>query len=229
MCHMPMRKASFKDNIRVLGRYLPKYDKISTVDSMNSPPDAQHDLLLMDFTFHERIRHFIASAPRTFTVESAASGEQLSADVQASLAVAVAQCMGEPQSEFLHHSERSQSIAHGGQRTAKTGSKLWRFFPPRSFHICSIPERGLLFHDPYVLCEASPIRGILRTSAELGENKVVAGVIGLDVGRSYMCTRNDVGCKLSREFSVVIFRLVWTVMNREGGSEDASTGSFKLL
>ncbi|KAK6730370.1 hypothetical protein RB195_007062 [Necator americanus] len=74
--------------------------QFETVDSMNSPPHARHDLLLMDFIFHERIRHFIASAPRTFVsvvdvddpffissdngvqpVESAASGEQLSADV----------------------------------------------------------------------------------------------------------------------------------------------------
>ncbi|KAK6761718.1 hypothetical protein RB195_022704 [Necator americanus] len=38
--------------------------QFGTVDSMNSPPDTQHDLL-MDFTFHERIKHFIASAPRT--------------------------------------------------------------------------------------------------------------------------------------------------------------------
>ncbi|KAK6754389.1 hypothetical protein RB195_013411 [Necator americanus] len=55
------------------------------------------DLLLMEFTFHERIRHFIASAPRTIVgvvdiespffissdngvqpVESATSGEQVS-------------------------------------------------------------------------------------------------------------------------------------------------------
>ncbi|KAK6750073.1 hypothetical protein RB195_002206 [Necator americanus] len=71
---------------------------------------------------------FISSDNGVQTVESAASGEQLSADVQASLAVAVAQCMGEPQSEFLHHSERSQSIAHGGQRTAKTGSKVLHIF-----------------------------------------------------------------------------------------------------
>ncbi|KAK6743878.1 hypothetical protein RB195_010898 [Necator americanus] len=40
--------------------------QLTTVDSTNSPPDAHHDLLLMDFTFHERIRHFIASAPPTF-------------------------------------------------------------------------------------------------------------------------------------------------------------------
>ncbi|KAK6733364.1 hypothetical protein RB195_017233 [Necator americanus] len=69
------------------------------VDSMNFLPDAQHDLL-MDFTSHERIRHFIASAPLSDNgvqpVESAAFGEQLSAEVQASLAVAVAQCMREP-------------------------------------------------------------------------------------------------------------------------------------
>ncbi|KAK6730622.1 hypothetical protein RB195_007222 [Necator americanus] len=39
--------------------------QFETVDPMNSPPLAQHDLLLMDFTFHERIRHFIESAPRT--------------------------------------------------------------------------------------------------------------------------------------------------------------------
>ncbi|ETN72627.1 hypothetical protein NECAME_18755 [Necator americanus] len=88
----------------------------------------------MDFIFHERIRHFIASTPRTFVgvvdaedplfissddgvqpVESAASGEQLSAHVQVSLAVAVAQCMWEPLTEFSHHSERSQFIAHGEQ------------------------------------------------------------------------------------------------------------------
>ncbi|KAK6754675.1 hypothetical protein RB195_013578 [Necator americanus] len=85
----------------------------------------------------------MASAPRTFVgvvdvedpfsvstdnavqpVESAASGEQLSADVQTSVAIAVAQCMWEPLTELFHHSERSQSIAHGGQRTAKTGSKI---------------------------------------------------------------------------------------------------------
>ncbi|KAK6735348.1 hypothetical protein RB195_018511 [Necator americanus] len=117
--------------------------QFETVDFMNSPPDAQHDLLLMDFTFHERIWHFITSAPRTFVgvvdvedpffissdnddqpVESAASVEQLSADVQASLAVSVAQCMWEPLTELFHLSERSQSIAHGGQPTAKTGSKI---------------------------------------------------------------------------------------------------------
>ncbi|KAK6726131.1 hypothetical protein RB195_004444 [Necator americanus] len=117
------------------------------VDSMKSPPDAQHDLFLMDFTFHERIRHFIASALRTFVgvadvedpffissdngvqpVESVVSREQLSADVQATLAVAVAQCMWEPLTELFHHSERSQSIAHGGQRTAKTGSKIHHTF-----------------------------------------------------------------------------------------------------
>ncbi|KAK6763804.1 hypothetical protein RB195_024218 [Necator americanus] len=117
--------------------------QFKTVDSVNSSPDAQHDLLLMDFTFHERIRHLIASAPRTFVgvvdvedpffissyngvqpVECAAFGEQLSADVQPSLAVAVAQCMWEPLTELFHHSERSQSIAHGGQRTAKAGSKI---------------------------------------------------------------------------------------------------------
>ncbi|KAK6767147.1 hypothetical protein RB195_026472 [Necator americanus] len=89
---------------------------------MNSPPDAQHDLPLIDFTFHERIRHFIASAPRTFVgvgvvdvedpffissdngvrpVESAASGEQLSADVRVSLAVAVAQRIWEPVTELF--------------------------------------------------------------------------------------------------------------------------------
>ncbi|KAK6761780.1 hypothetical protein RB195_022749 [Necator americanus] len=81
--------------------------QFETVDSMNSLPEALHDLLLMDFTFHERIRHFIASAPGTFVgvvdvrdpffissdngvqpLESAVYGEQLSADVQASLAVA---------------------------------------------------------------------------------------------------------------------------------------------
>ncbi|KAK6737502.1 hypothetical protein RB195_019919 [Necator americanus] len=74
----------------------------------------------MDFTFHKRIRHFIASAPGTFVgvvdvedpffissdngvqpVESAVSGRQLSADVQASLAVAVALCMWEPLTEFF--------------------------------------------------------------------------------------------------------------------------------
>ncbi|KAK6737140.1 hypothetical protein RB195_019685 [Necator americanus] len=48
-------------------------------------------------------------------VESTDSGEQLNADVQASLAVAVAQCMWEPVTEFSHHSERSQFIAHGEQ------------------------------------------------------------------------------------------------------------------
>ena len=76
--------------------------QLEMVDSMKSPPDAQHDLL-MDFTFHEGIRYFITSAPRTFVgvvdaknplfissdnfvqpVESASSGEQLSADVLAS-------------------------------------------------------------------------------------------------------------------------------------------------
>ncbi|KAK6758181.1 hypothetical protein RB195_015788 [Necator americanus] len=117
--------------------------QFETVDSMNCPLHAQHDLLLMDFTFHGRIRHFIASAPRTSVgvgdvedpffissdngvppVEPVAFGEQLSADVRASLAVAVAQCMWEPLTELFHHSERSQSIAHGGQRTAKTGSKM---------------------------------------------------------------------------------------------------------
>ncbi|KAK6737670.1 hypothetical protein RB195_020029 [Necator americanus] len=45
-------------------------------------------------------------------VESAASVEQLSADVQAFLAVAVAQCMWEPLTVLFHHSDRSQSIAH---------------------------------------------------------------------------------------------------------------------
>ncbi|KAK6760418.1 hypothetical protein RB195_021764 [Necator americanus] len=117
--------------------------RLEMVDSMNSSPDAQHDLLLMNFTFHERTRHSIASAPCTFvgvvdvedpffissdngvqSVESAASGEQLSADVQASLVVVVAQCIWEPLTEHFHHSERSQSIAHGGQRTAKTGTKI---------------------------------------------------------------------------------------------------------
>ncbi|KAK6755308.1 hypothetical protein RB195_013965 [Necator americanus] len=67
---------------------------------------------------------FISSDNDIQSVESAASGEQLSADVQASLAVAVAQCMWEPLAELFHHSERSHSIAHGGQRTANTGSKI---------------------------------------------------------------------------------------------------------
>ncbi|KAK6764339.1 hypothetical protein RB195_024603 [Necator americanus] len=75
-----------------------------------------------------RIRHFIASAPRIFVVvvdvedpsfissdngvqpvESAASGEQLSADVQASLAVPVAQCMWEPLTELLFTITRDRS------------------------------------------------------------------------------------------------------------------------
>ncbi|KAK6742919.1 hypothetical protein RB195_010284 [Necator americanus] len=42
-------------------------------------------------------------------VEPAASGEQLSADVHASLAVTVAQCMWEKLTELFHHSERLQS------------------------------------------------------------------------------------------------------------------------
>ncbi|KAK6754742.1 hypothetical protein RB195_013621 [Necator americanus] len=91
---LQLSAADLGSNCRVVRQQL------ETVYSMNSPPDAQHDLLLMDFTFHERIRHFIASAPRTFVggvdvedpffisndngvqpVESAASEEQLNADV----------------------------------------------------------------------------------------------------------------------------------------------------
>ncbi|KAK6743312.1 hypothetical protein RB195_010522 [Necator americanus] len=67
---------------------------------------------------------FISSENGVQSVESAASGEQLSTDVQSSLAVAVAQCMWEPLTEVFQHSERSQSIAHGGQRTVQTGSKI---------------------------------------------------------------------------------------------------------
>ncbi|KAK6748577.1 hypothetical protein RB195_001291 [Necator americanus] len=99
--------------------------QFETVDPILHQTHAQHDLLLMNFTFHERIRHFMASATGTFggvvdvedpffissdsgvqPVKSAASGEQLSADVQASLAVAVAQCMWEPLTEPFQHSER---------------------------------------------------------------------------------------------------------------------------
>ena len=94
------------------------------VDSINSPPDAQHDLLI-NLIFHERIRHFIASAPHTLVgvvdeegpflissdsgvqpVEPTVSGEQLSTDVKMSLTVAVAQHMCEPLTELLHFSER---------------------------------------------------------------------------------------------------------------------------
>ena len=71
---------------------------------------------------------FIFSDNGVQPVESAASGEQVSAEVQSSLAVAVAQCMWEPLTELFHHSERSQSIAHGGHRTAKTDSKTPRTF-----------------------------------------------------------------------------------------------------
>ncbi|KAK6755603.1 hypothetical protein RB195_014150 [Necator americanus] len=126
--------------------------QFEAVYSIKSPPSAQHDLLFMDFTFHERTRHFIASVPRTFVgvvdvedpffissdngvqpVESAASGEQLSADVQPSTAAAVVQCMWEPLNELFHRSERSQSIAQDGQGTAKTG----RQYHTPSYGCCS--------------------------------------------------------------------------------------------
>ncbi|ETN83007.1 hypothetical protein NECAME_07599 [Necator americanus] len=38
--------------------------------------------------------------------------------------VAAAQCMWEPLTELFHYCKRSQPLAHGGQRTAKTGSKI---------------------------------------------------------------------------------------------------------
>ncbi|KAK6736474.1 hypothetical protein RB195_019267 [Necator americanus] len=86
------------------------WQQFETVDSMNSPPDVEDPF-------------FISSDNGVQPVESTASGEQLSADVRASLTVAVAQCMWEPPTELSHHPERSQSITHGGQRRAKTGSK----------------------------------------------------------------------------------------------------------
>ncbi|KAK6736506.1 hypothetical protein RB195_019285 [Necator americanus] len=144
--------------------------QFETIDSMNSPSDAQHDLLLMDFTFHERIRHFIASAPRTFVgvvdvedpffissdngvqpVESAASGEQLNTHVQASSAVVVAQCMWEPLTSFFTiPRDRSPLLTVGSDqrrlaakhRTPSYKCCSVRFFTPSNYISAGRPERG---------------------------------------------------------------------------------------
>ena len=89
--------------------------QLDLAGSIKFLPDAQHDLLVSDFNFHKRTRHFITSAPHAFPaiinvensplifsgnvfqpVKFAAFGKQLSASVQMSLADAGAQCCGSP-------------------------------------------------------------------------------------------------------------------------------------
>ncbi|KAK6762156.1 hypothetical protein RB195_023029 [Necator americanus] len=93
---------------------------------------------------------FISSNNSVQPVESAASGERLSADVQASLAVAVAQCMWEPLIK-LFTIPRLQSIAHveseqpklaARHRTPSYGCCSARFFNFSNDIALGRPERS---------------------------------------------------------------------------------------
>ena len=117
---------------------------------------------------------FISNDNSVQPIKCAASGEQLSADVQASLAAAVVQNVWEAVTEISHHSKRSQSIAHVGQRTAKTGSKI-----PHTF-IWMLLRQILQFVERY--CSRS-------TRARLVFEFLVSGFEALEPGAHRLLRR----------------------------------------